>query len=361
MQWKGSAPLFTLIAVDDEMMIKRTIRKLLESSERFRWIGEAEDGEEALVLIERLRPDVVVTDIRMPGLNGLELIERLKLSDPQPEFVILSGYNDFPFIQEAIRQGAADYLLKPLKPDEFYSTLGRVDDRLREKRMRESAQEGLRAQWLPLCRDAGMRIADSAWQLQEEEWMQAIEQLRLQLQESWPADYDRHSTRMWQDLLYIVSAELQRRGGIELPMPGFSDPEQPGRTFAAAKEAIREGTNRIRLSRNWRNYRQVQSAVDEVNARFSDPSLTMQSLADKLSMSPAHFSRSFKAETGTTFVQLVTQLRLERARELLADPESTMTEAARGSGFADYPHFAKAFKRRFGVSPTEYRKRLGIQ
>src|SRR5690606_13234789 len=105
---------YTVITVDDEAMIKRTIGKLLESTGSFRSVGEAEDGAEAMQLIERLRPDVVITDITMPVMDGLELIAACSGKQDGPEFIIVSGYGDFSYVQEAIRNGVADYLLKPI-------------------------------------------------------------------------------------------------------------------------------------------------------------------------------------------------------------------------------------------------------
>ncbi|HZG57034.1 response regulator transcription factor [Paenibacillus sp.] len=347
---------FTVLTVDDEIMIKRTVRKLLEGSDTFRWIGDAEDGAEALEFVERMRPDVVVTDITMPVMDGLELIRRLKEAPRRPEIVILSGYDDFPFVQEAIRQGVADYLLKPIKPPEFQATMERIAARLRETRRVEPA----RTDWLPLSEAAGRRLADAAWMLQPEAAAEALGEVM-----SWTAPRfgDAPAAGVWIDVLHFVSGELRQRGGIELDPDGVGMLER-ARSASEAKDAaaraIEEAMERIRQSRNWGNHRQLRAAIEVVDASFPDPNLSMQALAEKFSMSPAYFSRSFKAETGQTFVQYVTGLRMERARELLADAALTTTEAARASGFADYPHFAKAFKRQYGLSPSEYRKRMGV-
>ena len=350
--------MYAVLAVDDEVMIKKTVRKLLEGLPSFRMAGEAEDGEEALAFIERVKPDVVVTDITMPVMDGLELIARLQRAAERPEIVILSGYDDFPYVQEAIRQGVADYLLKPIKPDEFRATMERVAGRLREK------EAPRRNDWLPLCEAAGKRLAESAWLLRAEELDGPLEELRSRMEGRFGAESKAYG-HVWADLVTFVSSELERRGGGELPLAAAAAALRTSSDADAAcrmaKEAILEGMERIRQSRNWVNHRQIQTAIEAVNARFADPGLSMQELADAASMSPAYFSRSFKAEAGVTFVQYVTQLRMERVKELLGDAALSTNDAARAAGFSDYPHFTKAFKRYYGVSPTEYRKRLGIQ
>ena len=84
--------------------------------------GLAENGPEALELIERERPDILITDIRMPGCDGLELIRRAKELRPELEIVIISGYAHFEYAQTAIRYGVGNYLLKPIKKDELMET-----------------------------------------------------------------------------------------------------------------------------------------------------------------------------------------------------------------------------------------------
>jgi two-component system, response regulator YesN len=87
---------------------------------QFEVCGEAENGEQALALIEQLTPELVIVDIRMPVLDGLELIRRVKTeSEHQPLFIILSGYPDFSYAQQAFRYDVSDYILKPVDEHEL--------------------------------------------------------------------------------------------------------------------------------------------------------------------------------------------------------------------------------------------------
>lgn len=91
--------------------------------------GTAGNGLEALALIERERPDILITDIRMPGCQGLELIERARRTVPDIEIIIISGYAHFEYAQTAIKLGVGDYLLKPIKKDELTATLSKLAQR----------------------------------------------------------------------------------------------------------------------------------------------------------------------------------------------------------------------------------------
>lgn len=99
-------------------------------------IGEAENGQQALELVKRFKPDLIITDIRMPLLDGLELIREIqKICDA--EFLIMSGYNDFDYCKEAITLGVTEYLCKPIDEDEFESAVSRVREKINKKRVHQ--------------------------------------------------------------------------------------------------------------------------------------------------------------------------------------------------------------------------------
>jgi len=116
------------ILVDDEVFARKGLIGLIPWEKLgFEVAGEAEDGEDACALIEAVRPDVVITDIRMPVLDGLELIRKVRESgNDKTKFIIISGYGDFKYAQQAVRYGVADYLLKPIDENELSATLERI-------------------------------------------------------------------------------------------------------------------------------------------------------------------------------------------------------------------------------------------
>ncbi|SFT13669.1 response regulator [Paenibacillus sp. BC26] len=123
------------ILVDDEMFARKGLVGLIPwESCGFQIVGEAEDGEEALALIERQMPDLVITDIRMPVLDGLELIQTVQERISKAiKFIIISGYGDFKYAQQAVRYGVHDYLLKPIDENELMETLTRINEMLDER------------------------------------------------------------------------------------------------------------------------------------------------------------------------------------------------------------------------------------
>ena len=126
--------MLKVVIADDEARILSLIRLLPDwDALGMEVVGAAGNGLEALALIERERPDILVTDIRMPGCQGLELIERARRAVPDIEIIIISGYAHFEYAQTAIKLGVGDYLLKPIKKDELTATLSKLAQRCRAK------------------------------------------------------------------------------------------------------------------------------------------------------------------------------------------------------------------------------------
>ena len=125
---------YRILLVDDEEEVRKGIlRKMDWEKLGFQVAGDAENGEEALEKIEQLKPDVVMTDIRMPYMDGLTLTARIRQKYPSMKVLIFSGYDDFEYAQQAIKLNVAEYILKPVNVEELTEILNRVRENLDEE------------------------------------------------------------------------------------------------------------------------------------------------------------------------------------------------------------------------------------
>lgn len=116
-----------IAVVEDEVLIREGIRNLLAAQEEeWEFVGEAQNGIEGLELIRRTKPDVVITDIRMPDMDGLQMLERANNDGIRLKAIVLSAYSEFEYARTAIRLGVTEYLLKPIAIDEFFEALRRI-------------------------------------------------------------------------------------------------------------------------------------------------------------------------------------------------------------------------------------------
>lgn len=148
---------YRVLLVDDEEDIRVGIsRKMDWAALGFALVGEAENGQEALELAEALEPDVVLTDIKMPFMDGLELCRILSGRLPASKFVVFSGFDDFEYAKQAIRMNVFEYILKPINAAELSGVLRRLKERLDTERTERQNTEALRLRYeesLPVLRE----------------------------------------------------------------------------------------------------------------------------------------------------------------------------------------------------------------
>lgn len=129
----GVTRQYGVLVVDDEPVAADAICRVIERScPGFRVEGKTENGEEALKMAERIIPDLVITDIDMPLMSGLEFAKEMKKKQPDTCFVIVSGYQDFVYMREAIQIGVLDYISKPIVPSVIKRTMDRVEQKIKE-------------------------------------------------------------------------------------------------------------------------------------------------------------------------------------------------------------------------------------
>ena len=137
--------MYTVFAVDDEPIVLEGIRSKIDwEGSGFIFAGEATDGEIALSMIQEIKPDILITDIKMPFMDGLQLSEAIKRIQPWIKIIILSGHDEFDYAKKAISIGIEDYLLKPFTPDELLSSLNKTASHIDKERKQLSDISKLR-------------------------------------------------------------------------------------------------------------------------------------------------------------------------------------------------------------------------
>ena len=149
--------LYRIILVDDEEEVRKgIIRKIDWARLGFQVVGDAENGQEALEKIEQMEPDVVMTDIRMPYMDGLTLTARIRQKYPSMKVLIFSGFDDFEYAQQAIKLNVTEYILKPVNVEELTEILNRVRENLDEEIKQRRNVDILRESYLnslPILRE----------------------------------------------------------------------------------------------------------------------------------------------------------------------------------------------------------------
>ena len=135
----------TVFIADDELIIRQGIKCIIDWEQLgFEIIGEASNGEDALNFILSKKPDLVLMDIRMPKMLGLEVVENARKRGFNGKVIILSGYTDFKYAQAAIKNGVDYYLTKPIDEDELYETVSAISSQINKEAKEEETLSNYR-------------------------------------------------------------------------------------------------------------------------------------------------------------------------------------------------------------------------
>ncbi|WP_135556306.1 response regulator transcription factor [Paenibacillus cymbidii] len=348
--------MYNVMIVDDEYPVKVNLRSMIDGAGLpFRVADEAENGEEAYRLALRTKPQLIVTDIMMPVMDGLELIGKLRSSGLETEIVIVSGYNDFAYAQQAIRFGVKRYLLKPIDDGQLLACLRELEQELRHEERQRTEQ----SEWVWFCKTRGERLAEQLWTLNEEEAELTLAEIRRMFA-------DRQLTlavvhQCYRNLLQFVFGELATRS--DKPFAAARETLLPAGE-AAPDDAVSAIVARLfaelRQIRQHGHRKKVQDALQLIRQTYSDEGLSLPTLAASVDLSPSRLSGLLREETGRSFTQLLTEVRMEQAMLLLGNASAKTYEIALEVGYSDYSYFTKAFKKYCGLTPMDYRKRMGV-
>lgn len=297
--------MYKVVIIDDEPII---VEGLSRSIPWEKWdckvVATANSGEEGLEVISRERPDILFSDISMPGMDGLTMIAALKLEYPDIEITILTGYRDFEYAREAIRLGVTRFLLKPSKMDEIKEAVGIMCDNLKEKenfnRMKEKEEE--------TATEAGA--------------MSAVV-----------------SEKSVHDAEKMLSAEE-----TDHEFTGEMAPELIGNELGDVEESAAGSFI-------------VNNALKYIEENYTQK-LKLADVAEHVYVSQWHLSKLLNGYTGQSFSDILNNVRIDKAKELLHDPSLRIGDVADMVGFLDMAHFSRVFKKQAGISANEYRNRI---
>ncbi|MBU5445024.1 response regulator [Paenibacillus sp. MSJ-34] len=394
--------IWKVLIADDEPIIREGIREAVDwPALGMEVIAEAEDGEEALELALAHEAHILLVDLNMPIMNGMTLMKRVRERLPGSKIVIITGHDEFAYAQEAIRLQVEDYILKPANPEQLTRVMAHVRGRLES--------EAKQSEYLKM---ASEQITKNFSLIRERfclEWIEGnltdaeiVEQLQflglpavapdMIVVVRWPegsgnrAVWKESDRQLFLFAIENIVAELlapyrnamfrDAAGWIVVSLWG----KAPETLFAGIEQAVRSYLNiSVQLQFQETNggltdiaavYREckqnvyqesrlspiVRRAYRHIRESYADREFSLEALACSLQVSPVYLSRIIRQELGTSFVNLLTQMRMEKAVRLLNASDLQINEIAELVGYDTQHYFSTAFKKAIGVSPNRYRR-----
>lgn len=336
-----------VLIIDDEPWSREVVKSLGEWRRlKLEVVGEAEDGTSGLKAIEELRPDIVVTDMRMPGLDGAGLLKAMNEKFPALKIIVVSGYDDFVYLKQAIASRAADYLLKPLDPNELNAALEKCAKEL------DAGPNGAKPERIPFVfEDPGER----------DRYLQDRRQLRSRLLE-----LDKQGVldtlnklgaglleKIGQDLVLILEEFASENGIPPSAMPDLEAFAGDGASESIA-HAYGETLEAVLSARRHRSRLDMAEVAAFIDRHYQD-AISLDTVAHFFYVSKEHLSRSFKSYAGINMSEYILRAKMNKAKELIEDGLS-IRHAAELTGYSDVPYFYRVFKKHFGFNPGQLAK-----
>lgn len=387
-----------ILIADDERVIREGIKRTIRSIYPNYCVQVAASTEEAVKIMEEQSIQIVLTDILMPGMNGLEFMRISKRRYPYVKWVVISAHSEFAYAQEAVRLGARDYLLKPIGKSKLLEIISNLVLEIEQDHKLIKDEDRLKSSLKYLREGVFQRLA-SGFNLGNLDISQLIEDHQCFYLILLQMDAGDKNIRIEHFIVENVLTELIERDGRgfvvsydrqsllglitlreEARLESFLE---DGRTYL--KQYLKTPFQMIHsgLSYDINTVPQIATSLREaVNSQVLDltpakgsgekaidialqyvkehyfEDLTLEKIASVVFLNPVYFSQLFKQKTGQGYKEYVTSLRLEQAKLLLVNSKLKVAEIAERIGYQDMRHFTQMFRKRFLVTPTEYRQQL---
>lgn len=381
--------MFKVLLVDDEPFVTKALKVLIDwEGLGYTICGDASHGEEAVEQIKKLKPDVVITDIRMPKMDGLELIkycsEVLKVNS---EFIILSGYSDFKYAQQAIKYSVKEYLLKPIDEDELIESLNSLSKVFQKKK--EALEESYKKSKLNMTyhfyRNSGSLILqEDITKLNFNYSFEKILSIRyiiedvdkgeknnieLTIKEVFNQFHKSLSTveiiKMYINSLVVELMKLINEAGGEVDSfmqqySSFVSNIEELNFAETEKHTLKLCLQSVSYLKSLKDNssRGVINDVEKYIKKHYMEDINLKLISEKFFMNPVYLGQQFKKYFGKHFNDYINEIRIEEAKRLLARTNKKIYEISEAVGYKNRDYFVGRFQKSTNMTPTEYKRSI---
>lgn len=346
-----------LVVIDDEYIVVEGIKALISRLKLdYEVAGAAYDGIHGLETVQREKPDVVITDIRIPGMDGLSLIETAKESCPDTVFIVISGYSEFVYAQRALALGVKGYIDKPITAEKLKEVFERIE-KDRKKSQYEDTEKAKknREQYEKLEKifEAGIRSitnSDSGeFRCYSRQVVGSLRKLYPELSE-FRREFYKHLCVL-SDVLIESRKQIERSSLVSYQEMEKCDSFEKVQKYG--EDVLSDIEKHLTADQTGSSHRVILEILNYLEEHYHED-IGLGELADKVGMSTAYLSVLFKSEVGTSYVKYLTDLRMKKAKKLLQNGYK-VHEVSELIGYNNYRYFCDIFKKHEGMTPNEYK------
>jgi len=351
--------MLKVLIVDDEFYSREGLKNVIAWEDFGCMVcGEAEDAEIAIELARKFKPDLIITDINMPAMNGIDMAKVILRELSNTKFIIITGYDDFQYARGAIKINAVDFILKPIEIDEFLEALKKAVDLIKnEKKSKRLYEERL------LARDSVLDLS-----LVNEEIREITSSIicnnRKAAEKSLSVLYKYiKDGKFNKNIIIKVSLELilkikNELSSLFIPITELEkvelkrDCKHIQEIETAMYEFVMVSIDLVREYQGKLEDSSLEKAIKYINENYNK-NISLKVVANHVYLNESYLSRSLKYRLGMGFSEYIRGLRMTKAIELLKRGHS-ISKVAEEVGYSDYRQFSTNFKKHTGYNPSEY-------
>ncbi|TCT16246.1 two-component system response regulator YesN [Natranaerovirga pectinivora] len=394
--------MYKLLIADDEALEREALKYFVTQSElEISSIIESATGTETVKKVLLEKPDIILLDINMPGLNGLEALERIQVANDKTKVIFSTAYNYFEYAIKALQLGAMDFMVKPVKQEQVITILNKAIDQLDGEKEKKSQNlkinEMIEYMGKKIVRELicgnitedvlfyleamniGLDSSGNCFFIRLEEEFRVSEQKRVVI--TLKKEFENIGCKTllnWKNntltilmfnqkdisndlidtvmkkLLFTVLKKhnLVYSIGIGLPFEEISQIEE---SYNYARSTIGDlPVQEIEKEQEYDGPTGVKEICEFIEENYNSK-INLDDIANAAGFSKYHISRIFKQHMGTTIIDYLTQKRINKARELLKEGNYSIKQISSMVGYSDPNYFTWTFKKIEGVSPVKYR------
>lgn len=313
--------------------------------------GCAKNGLDALHLFKDNKVDIIISDVKMPQMDGIELLKKIHTEHPQIPFIFISGYDEFVFAQKAINNGAFAYLLKPIDVDELLDILIRAQNYLLKSNTPEGTYSSI---FFYEERIMDFLLSDNFSGVRE-----VLLSLNKQIRElALPAADVKFFCRnlLSKYLNSLICSGIPEETFSEFDISAFLNTVDISEMFERFYMLLREISKQAALLQYKNIDKLIIQAKQYVSLHYSDPYLSMPEVADYVGLNPSYFSAEFTKHEKLCFIHYLTNLRITHSKRLLTLTDDKIQIVSEAVGYLNATYYSTLFKRAEGITPSQYRK-----
>ncbi|MBQ7839212.1 MAG: response regulator [Lachnospiraceae bacterium] len=359
--------MISVLIADDEKLIRETLVHYIKWQEiGIDTVYEAADGVEAMTLIQEKKPDIIITDIKMPHMDGIKLAQIIRKDFPSMRLVFLSGHTDKEFLKAAIHLKADGYIEKPLNLKEITEMLREMTEECQKEQKKKHPNvyfyhengdiAALNQDTYKLSRDTLQEFGHCLKTGTRHDTLKQMRSICSQIRkcEGTPPEYVRN---MYSQLALQVenAAELRCAHNTQAESSRFVYEAANAPTLTVLENELQRITTLLFEEISSQDLNPVKLVNDYIRKNYMDSTLTIEQIARDLNFNTSYLCTIYKQRTGNTINTTLTSVRIEAARRLLVESDLKLYEVGTRVGYPNGKYFTKVFAKETGVSPRNYR------